>query len=215
MIKRFITSVFLTFVFAAHAYAAEDAGHGAGHGDGHGAAHGGHHGGGHHEAPDGLPQLDPSSFTSQIFWLVLIFVALYVFFARKSLPDISRTIENRSERIRNDLDSAERLKEEVATVQAQYEESLKKAREDSTNLFIKIESEVKEKTEAFNQEFQERSKQKVAEFEKNINEARKVAMEDMNQVAAEIAMEAAEKIIGVRTDEKSAKAVVNSLNKAA
>ncbi len=203
MFERVFILSFLFVMNVSHVFAAGSSHHG-------GSAHAGHG-----ESSGGLPQLDPSSFASQTFWLFIVFTLLYVFFAKRSLPEISQTIENRTERIKNDLDTAERLKEEVATVQHSYEESLKKAREESSILYMKIENEIKAKTEGFNKEFLENSKNKISEFEKNISEARKNAMEDMNQIAAEIAMEAAEKIIGVRTDEKSAKAVVSSLSKAA
>ena len=203
MIKKLSVSSFLMFVYATQAYAGGSGGHGSTHGDGHG------------EASGGLPQLDPSSYTSQIFWLAIIFFAIYVFFSRKSLPEISVTIENRAETIKNDLDSAERLKEEVASVQESYEESLKKARQEASQLFTDVEAEIKAKSEEHSKSFIEHSAKKVTELEADIEKARIAAMEDMNKIAADVATEAAEKIIGVRTDEKSAIAVVNSLNKAA
>ncbi len=203
MIKKLAVSSVLTFIYMGHAYAggADKASS--------------HHGGGHHETSGGLPQLDPSSFASQTFWLLVIFLLLYVFFSKKSLPEISQTIENRSERIQNDLDTAERLKEEVASVQSSYEESLQSSREESTALFKSIEDDIKKKSETEAKKFQEHSAKKIADLEESINQARDKAMEDMSEVAAEVAAQAAEKIIGVPTDTDSAKAVVKSLNKAA
>ena len=205
MVKKLLVSCFLLFASVSHAYAG-----GAAAPDS--AAH---HGDGHAQTSAGLPQLDPSSYQSQAFWLVLIFMGLYIVFSRKSLADISQPIKSRAERIRNDLDSAERLKEEVASVQEAYEESLKKAREDSAAFFKEAEDSIKKKSEENTKKFQEDSTRKTIDLEKNIKEARKVAMEDMAQIAADVAAEAAEKIIGVRTDAKNARSVVNSLNKAA
>lgn len=202
MFKKLAVSSFLTVVAMGHASFAD-------------AATPSHTDGGAHEASSGLPQLDPSSFASQTFWLFLIFILMYVFFARKSLPQISQTIETRAERVKNDLDSAERLKEEVEAVQTSYEEKLAEARAESSAVFTKIEEDIKAKSEKHASEFQERSAKKVAELEKNIEQARKKAMDEMSDVAAEVSAEAAEKIIGVRADQKSAKAVVKSLNKAA
>ena len=204
MFKKLIFSCLLISVYTTEALAG-----GKAIADPHNVDHG------HHESTGGLPQLDPSTYPSQIFWLFLVFAFLYVFFARKSLPEISETIENRAERIRNDLDSAAKLKDEVASVQATYEESLSKARKDASELFQQIENDIKIQSEKNTKEFQERASEEMAKLEKNIDKARKSAMEDMSNVAAEVATEAAEKIIGVRADESSAKAVVKSLNKAA
>ena len=203
MIKKLAVSSFLTLTYVTQSFAS---------GDEHAPVH---HDAGHAEASGGLPQLDPSSFTGQTFWLIIFFVIIYFIFSRKSLPDISRAVENRAERIKNDLDSADRLKDEVTSVQDTYEESLKKARQESSLLFQQIEDDLKAKAEENTKKFQEYSADKIADLEKNIDKARDAAMEDMSEIAVDVATEAAEKIIGVRADAKSARAVVNSLNKAA
>ncbi len=203
MIKKLAISCFLMFSYVTQAYASEHGEAAASHGDA------------HQETSGGLPQLDPSSFESQTFWLIVIFGSIYFFFSKKSLPQISQSIEVRAERIKNDLDSAEKLKEEVAAAQASYEECLKKARSEASMLFIDIENDIKNTYDKNTDKFQEHSANKVKELEGNIDKARKSALEEMSQIAAEVATEAAEKIIGIRTDAKSAKAVVNSLNKAA
>lgn len=170
---------------------------------------------GHHESAGGLPQLDPTYFASQTFWLIIVFVIMYVIFATRSLPTISTTIENRAERIKNDLSSAERVKEEVESVQQSYEESLKEAREKSSKLFADIEKQIKSDSENHAKQFIETSAKKTSALEKSINDARKKAMNDMSSIAADIATDATEKIIGVKTDKKSAKKVVESINKTA
>ncbi len=203
MIKKLAISSFITLTYATHSF--------AGSSD-HASSH---HDAGHAEASGGLPQLDPSSFSGQTFWLIVTFVIIYVIFSRKSLPDISRTVENSAERIKNDLDSAERLKDEVSSVQNAYEDSLKKAREESALLIQSVETDIKEQSENNTKKFQDYSNEKISEIEKNIDQAIKAAMEDMSDVAVDVATEAAEKIIGVRADEKTARDVVNSINKAA
>lgn len=203
MIKKLAISSFLTLTYATHSFA-ESSNHASTH-----------HDVGHGEPSGGLPQLDPSSYTGQTFWLVVTFVIIYIIFSRKSLPDISRTVENRAERIKNDLDSAERLKDEVTSVQNAYEESLKKAREESALLIQKVETDLKKQSEDNTKKFQDYSTTKISDIEENINEAIKSAMGDMSDIAVDVATEAAEKIIGVRTDAKTARDVVNAINKAA
>ncbi len=205
MIKKLIVSVSLTCLYASNAYAGGADKASSHHGDA----------GGHHEASTGLPQLDPTYFTSQAFWLVVIFALMYLIFSFKSLPTISQTISTRDERIKNDLDSAETIKNEVEQVQAAYEESLKQAREESASIFADIEEKIKSESEQHAKDFSEKSEQKVQALEKSIIKARKKAIEDVSEIAADIANDAAEKIIGIKADEKSAKKVVESINKAA
>lgn len=167
------------------------------------------------KGPDGLPQLDFTTFPSQIFWLIVTFSIVYLIYSQKSVPDLSNTIKNRTERIKNDLDTAEELKDEVASVQKAYEDSLQSAREESIAHFKKAEADIATKSEQQTQDFHKKSTEKVMELEKSIQEAKKNAMEDMSDIAADIAILAAEKIIGVKTDQKSVRAVIDSLNKKA
>lgn len=163
----------------------------------------------------GLPQLDVSTYPSQIFWLFIAFVFMYFVFARKSLPAVANTIENRSERINNDLDSAERLKDEVSAVQKSYEDSLIDARNASAEMFNDIETEIKQRSEQYSKDFLDKSLKEINSLEQNIAKTRDKAMNEMSEVAAEVASEAAAKIIGTKPNKSDAKAIVDALNKAA
>ena len=59
----------------------------------------------------GMPQLNPEFWIAQIFWLILIFSSLYLIIWKKFLPRITYSIENRKSRVVNDLDEAQKLKE--------------------------------------------------------------------------------------------------------
>lgn len=165
------------------------------------------HGGG----SEGLPQFDPTSFPSQIFWLLIAFAFLYIFFSRKTLPEISSVIEGRQEHIQSDLNTAENLKLEADKAHADYDAMMDKARAESSAEFAKADQDSKDKTTARYAAFYERSVKELKEAEKAIEQAKTEAMDDMNALAAEVAAQAAEKIIGVQTDIKQAQTVVDSL----
>ena len=59
----------------------------------------------------GMPQLNPEFWAAQIFWLLLIFSLLYLIIWKIFLPKITFSIENRKSRLVNDLNEAEKLKE--------------------------------------------------------------------------------------------------------
>ncbi len=174
----------------------------------------GHHGaveaGGHAEAV-GLPQFDPTSFPSQVFWLAVVFIILYIFFSRKTLPEISKVIENRQEHIQTDLDGAESLQKEAETIHQAYEEILDEARQKSMQSFTGAELSIKERAEAENQAFRKRSIKEVEKTEKSVEKAKIKALSEIDSIAAQVARDAAEKIIGVQADLKQAESVVQSL----
>ena len=175
-----------------------------------------HHGeaaaGGEHSS-SGLPQFDPSTYPSQIFWLAVTFVVLLIFFSKKTLPEISGVIEKRREHIQSDLDIAERLKAEAVRAQGQYESLMDGARAESTKLLADAAASAKAGADKELQAFRERSSKKLDDLDKRLAQGRKQALSDMNAIAAEIAAEAAAKIAGIKTDIKQAQTVVQSLNK--
>ena len=71
-----------------------------------------------------LPQLDLATYSSQVFWLVISFVVLYFLVAKLAMPRIAEVLEERQERIEDDLDKAETLKKEAYQVRIEYEKAL-------------------------------------------------------------------------------------------
>lgn len=160
----------------------------------------------------GLPQLDPSSYASQTFWLLIAFSFLYFVLSRSSLPVISRTINNRSEHIKNDLEAAERIRVEVTSVQEAYEGSLKEARSSAIDMANGVNVEIKEKSDQYAHDFQKKSEESIVSLEKDIDNALSVAMENIGAVATDIAIEAAEKIVGTTVDRKKAESIMLSVH---
>ncbi|WP_191061741.1 F0F1 ATP synthase subunit B family protein, partial [Geminicoccus harenae] len=74
-----------------------------------------------HETSAGLPQLDPSSFPSQIFWLAVSFLLLFWLFKTKALPRVGEVLESRQDRIAADLDRATKLREEAEAALVRYQ----------------------------------------------------------------------------------------------
>lgn len=170
---------------------------------------------GKYKEVEGLPQLDFTTYPTQIFWLFVAFVILYFFFSKKTLPEISSTIENRREQVEDDLDSAQRLKEEAEGVQSAYEEALSGARADASELFQKTEEKIRAITDEKMGAFKERANTMTADTEKTVEKAKKAAIADMHSIAAEVASIAAEKIVGISTDIDQAKSMVKNVDKKA
>ncbi|MCB1529776.1 MAG: hypothetical protein H6853_06780 [Rhodospirillales bacterium] len=207
MLNKTLLCAFFTFALAAPAWAEdvhEETSSGAGTGMAAESAH---------AASGGLPQFDPTWFPSQIFWLAVCFGVLYLFFSKKTLPEISGVIENRRNHIQSDLDMAEKLTGETENVQRTYEKNLDKARSDASKAVLDVENGIKAEMASRQEAFRKRSESDVRSAETRIEKAKAEAMDEMNEIAAQAAREAVKKIIGQEIDAGKAKSVVTSLVK--
>lgn len=81
-----------------------------------------------HAKAGGLPQMDVSTFPSQIFWLAVTFGLLYWIISTLVLPRLGAAIEERRDRIADDLDRAAESRRLAEEAEAAYGRSLQDAR---------------------------------------------------------------------------------------
>jgi F-type H+-transporting ATPase subunit b len=85
----------------------------------------------HTEAPGeshAFPPFESQHYPSQLFWLALTFILLYLLMSRIALPRIGGILADRSKRISDDLAAAQRFKEQSEAANAAYQKSLADAR---------------------------------------------------------------------------------------
>lgn len=165
------------------------------------AEHGGEHAG-------GLPQLNPATFPTQIFWLALSFGALYWLLSKKALPVVAQVLEDRQARISADLSKAAGLKEEAENVMATVDKALADARSQAQALIAEavsaIEAENQAKQSALNTQIADR----LREAEARIAAAKEQALTNVRGEAAGIVREIASKLAGIDADPAQAEAAV-------
>lgn len=150
-----------------------------------------------------MPQFDPQYFASQIFWLAVIFAALYMVMGRLVLPRIAEVLEERSERIADDLDKAESLKKEAETVIAAYEAALEKARGEASAVLAQTGQEIAELAARRQAEFASGLAEKTAAAEQRIAKAMEDAKAQIRGIAITAAGDIVERLTGVSADEGS------------
>lgn len=168
-----------------------------------------------HHAEDevkGLPQLDFSTYSQQIFWMFAIFALLYIVFAKKTLPEISGVINNRKNHIESNLEAAEKVTAEADSVYDAYQENLSQAQAGAAQAIQRAEHDMKIKAENALNDFKARADKDVKSAETRIEKSKMAAMDDMNVIAAEAASVAVEKIIGKTTDAAKVKALIEGMN---
>ncbi len=71
-----------------------------------------------------MPQLDPSLFSTQLFWLFVSFLVLFLIAWKTALPRVADVLNARRNRIDGDLERAQALKTEAEEVLSAYEKAL-------------------------------------------------------------------------------------------
>lgn len=191
---------------------AEAAGHGA-EAAGHAAdaaAHGAEaHGSG------GLPQLNPASYASQVFWLAITFGLLFWLMSKVALPRVAEVLEARQEKITNDLEKATALKTEAEGVMQAYDKALADARASAQKLMADAVAATDAESARRNAELAADLSQRTRTAEERILAAKQTALDNVRGVAAEAAQAAVERLVGVSPAAEDAGAAVDSVMRGA
>lgn len=134
-----------------------------------------------------MPQFDPTSFPSQLFWLVVTFVVLYVLISRFAIPRIGDVMEQRQKMMDDDLDRAAQLKAEAEAAVQTYEKALAEARAKAHEVMKAATDEMSRKAEERNREVAGRLAQQIADGEARIAAARDQALASVRDVAVDAA----------------------------
>ena len=143
-----------------------------------------------------MPQLEPWSYASQIFWLIVTFTVLYFVLAKVVIPRITTVLEARREKIEDDLARAERLKVEAEQVLAEYNQALDSARSDAQGVLKEAAAAMAEDAASRNTEVAAKLAEQNRAAEARIAAARAQALETIRPAAAEVAGAALAKLVG-------------------
>jgi F-type H+-transporting ATPase subunit b len=143
-----------------------------------------------------MPQLDPSTFGTQLFWLGICFVALYGVMALIVLPRISSTLQARA------------LREKAETALAAYEEALAEARSRALTLAQDMRAEVQAETDRQKAALDAKLAEQAQAAEVAMTKARDAAMDGLSDAASALVGDVMDAIGTVKADDAAvAKAV--------
>lgn len=166
---------------------------------------------GEHAATGVFPPFDPTYFASQLFWLAASFIALYVALDRFILPKIKTTIEDRRDRIADDLDAAAQARADADAAGKAYEKALGEARGKAHAIAADtrkaLDAEIAKETAEVEAELA--AKQEVSE--EAIRKAKDRAFAEVRGIAATATAAAVEALTGVEVSEADADKTVGGL----
>ena len=134
----------------------------------------------------GLPQLDLTTWPTQLFWLVVTFAIMYLLMSVMVTPRIRSVLEDRQQRITNDLEKARDADTKVTEMRLSYEASLEAARTEAAAKARDALSEAKATADAAEAEMATKLNQKLKTAETKLMKMRDDAMASIDEVAAEI-----------------------------
>ncbi|MDF2115795.1 F0F1 ATP synthase subunit B [Roseiarcaceae bacterium H3SJ34-1] len=160
-------------------------------------------------APEGaFPPFDPTTFTSSLFWLVIVFGALYLLMSRVALPRVAGILETRRGRIAGDLDSAAAMQKQADDAAAAYEKALSDAKAQAQTTAQQTRDRLAAQSEAERKSLEAGLNAKLAAAEAQIAATKAQAMSSVGGMATDTAAEIIKHITGVSAEQgEVAKAV--------
>jgi F-type H+-transporting ATPase subunit b len=187
MIKKiFFQSIFLSFLFFMEAFAAESG---------------------------GMPQLNPEFWVSQIFWLIITFGILYVVLSKLILPKISANLENRKSQILENIEAAEKQREESEQKIKEYEKIIQGSKNEAKNYFKQAREEVLKDIGVKKETLEKELNEEVNKAEIEIKTFRDSAPEKIKKIAVETSSDLLQKLIGAEVNSSSISAIVEDLSR--
>ena len=164
-------------------------------------------------ADEGMPQLNPDYWVSQIFWVMLIFGTLYVILWKAILPKINENLENRKSQILTDLDDAQKFKDQSEEKLSEYNKILNQAKQEVKKILDgtrkKVNRDIENKKNQFNLEIEK----EIEKAKKEIKTLKLSSIEDINKIAIETSSEIVKKIVGTEVNASSVSAIVEDTSK--
>tara|TARA_B100001013_G_scaffold93559_1_gene52124 strand:- start:611 stop:1189 length:579 start_codon:yes stop_codon:yes gene_type:complete len=164
-------------------------------------------------AEEGMPQLNPEYWISQIFWLIIIFASLYIALSKIILPKISKNLETRKSQILDHLDQAEKFKEKTEKKIKEYEKILNESKKEAKII-------MSESRKLINQNINKKKDHLKSEIEKEIQKTEdeikllKInSINNINKIAIETSSNIVKSIINIDLNKSNASAIVEDISK--
>jgi len=135
------------------------------------------------------------------FWQTVIFIFLILLLKKFAWKPILDAVNEREEGIKNALLSAEKAKEEMASLQSDNEETLKKARSERDSL-LKEAREIKQQLiDEAKSEAKSEAKKIISQAQETIQNEKNAAIVDLKNQVAGLSIDIAEKVLKEKLSE--------------
>tara|TARA_B100000900_G_C20289123_1_gene597337 strand:+ start:86 stop:589 length:504 start_codon:yes stop_codon:yes gene_type:complete len=144
----------------------------------------------------GMPQLNTEYFASQIFWLIISFIILYVVMSKFALPKIANIIETREDIIARDVEDAENFKKESEITEQGYLQSIREAQDKASSYLSNSRNKLNQVIEDENNVFENESRELLQKFETELEIKKGSVLEKSEQIAYDVSSDIISKVFG-------------------
>ena len=164
-------------------------------------------------AEAGMPQLDPTYWASQAFWLILIFTVLYISISKFYLPKIKSNLDNRENKIKEDLENAIKFKEASEAKLKEYEIIIENAKKEVSKIHFESKKALNKKMNTKKEVIEKEIEKEISNAQKEIVELKKNSISSIENISINVASNIIENITGDKLNESSIKATVEEISK--
>ena len=164
-------------------------------------------------AEAGMPQLDPKYWASQAFWLIFVFAILYTSISKFYLPKIKNNLDNRENRIKDDLEDANKFKELSELKLKEYEKILEDAKKEVIKIHLDSKNTLDKEIRTKKQIIEKEIEKEILKAQKEIVDLKKNSISDIKKISENIVSNIIETITGDKLNESSVKAAVEDISK--
>ena len=164
-------------------------------------------------AEAGMPQLDPKYWASQAFWLILVFTILYISIDKFYLPKIKNNLDNRENKIKDDLEDANKFKELSESKLREYEKILEDAKKEIIKIQINSKNTLDKDIQTKKLAIEKEIEIEIEKAQKEISDLKKNSVSDIQKISENITLNIIETISGDKLNESSIKATVEDVSK--
>lgn len=157
-----------------------------------------------------MPQLDFTTYLPQLFWLAVTFAFLYIVMARSALPRVGQILEERQNRIDNDLEQAEGFRTESEKLEADYEKLTADAKAKAVAHLQEERAKVEARLSERQADMTAQLEGRLAEAEGKIADARKKALSGVEEIATEACLTIVAQVSGAKLAKADAKKAVKT-----
>ena len=156
----------------------------------------------------GMPQLDSTYWASQAFWLVLIFTLLYLVLSKMFIPKIKESLDDRENKIKDDLDEAQKLKFVAEEKLREYEITIEKTKKEAQRVIFESKNKLSFEIQNKKKEIEKEIDAEVKNAEKEIENLKKDSLISISTISEDMASKVIEMVSGEPLNQSSIKAAV-------
>ncbi len=150
-----------------------------------------------------MPQLDFADYAPQLVWLAITFGIMYLLMARVALPRIATVLEERRDRIANDLAQAEQLRRETDQAIAAYEKALADAKARANAIAQETRDRLNEELAQERQEKEAEINERLEQAEAEIARTKQEALSHVEEIARETTATLVERLLGEQVSQQT------------